>query len=115
MTIFKQEIKSQKLAIIIWSLSIGLLVAACVLMYPDMESQMSGVNEMFSSMGNFTAAFGMDRLNFGTLIGFYAVEGGNMLGIGGAFFCCFYWSVGAYGSGEGTYWRISSVTSSLEE
>ena len=28
----------------------------------------------------------MDRLNFGTLVGFYAVEGGNMLGIGGAFF-----------------------------
>lgn len=86
MTIFKQEIKSQKLAIIIWSLSIGLLVAACVLMYPDMESQMTDVNDMFSSMGNFTAAFGMDQLNFGTLIGFYAVEGGNMLGIGGAFF-----------------------------
>ena len=86
MTIFKQEIKSQSLAITIWSLSIGLLVAACVLMYPDMESQMSDVNDMFSSMGNFTAAFGMDQLNFGTLIGFYAVEGGNMLGIGGAFF-----------------------------
>ncbi len=86
MTIFKQEIKTQKLAIIIWSLSIGLLVAACVLMYPDMESQMDGVNDMFSSMGDFTAAFGMDQLNFGTLIGFYAVEGGNMLGIGGAFF-----------------------------
>ncbi len=86
MTIFKQEIRSQRLAIIIWSLSIGLLVAACVLMYPDMKSQMSGVNDLFSSMGNFTSAFGMDRLNFGTLIGFYAVEGGNMLGIGGAFF-----------------------------
>lgn len=86
MYIFKQEIKSQKLSIIIWSLSIGILVAICVLMYPDMESQMAGVNDMFSSMGNFTAAFGMDQLNFGTLIGFYAVEGGNMLGIGGAFF-----------------------------
>ncbi len=86
MTIFKQEIRSQRLAIIIWSLSIGLLVAACVLMYPDMKSQMSGVNDIFSSMGNFTSAFGMDQLNFGTLVGFYAVEGGNMLGIGGAFF-----------------------------
>ena len=86
MTIFKQEIKSEKVAILIWSFSIGLLVAACVLMYPDMESQMAGVNDVFSSMGNFTAAFGMDQLNFGTLIGFYAVEGGNMLGIGGAFF-----------------------------
>ena len=86
MTIYKQEIKSQKLSITIWSLSIGLLIAICVLMYPDMKSQMNDVNEMFSSMGNFTAAFGMDQLNFGTLVGFYAVEGGNMLGIGGAFF-----------------------------
>ena len=86
MNILKQEIRSQKTAIIIWSLAIGLLIAVCVLMYPDMKSQMSDVNEMFSSMGNFTAAFGMDQLNFGTLIGFYAVEGGNILGIGGAFF-----------------------------
>ena len=86
MTIFKQEIKSQKLAILIWSFSIGLLVAVCVLMYPDMKSQMSDVSDMFSSMGKFTQAFGMDQLNFGTLVGFYAVEGGNMLGIGGAFF-----------------------------
>ena len=74
MTILKQEIKSQKTALLIWSLSIGLLVAMCVLMYPEMESQMGSVNEMFSKMGSFTSAFGMDRLNFGTLVGFYAVE-----------------------------------------
>ena len=37
-------------------------------------------------MGSFTAAFGMDRLNFGTLTGFYSVECGNILGLGGAFF-----------------------------
>ena len=86
MTVFKQEIKSQKMQILIWSLSIGLLIAACVMMYPDMESQMGEVNKMFSSMGNFTRAFGMDQLNFGTLVGFYAIEGGNILGIGGAFF-----------------------------
>ena len=86
MTILKQEIKSQKLSITIWSLSIGLLIAACVLMYPEMKSEMGNVNEMFSAMGNFTAAFGMDKLNFGTLLGFYAVEAGNILGIGGAFF-----------------------------
>ncbi|MGN1451908.1 MAG: ABC transporter permease subunit [Eubacteriales bacterium] len=42
--------------------------------------------EMFASMGSFSEAFGMDRLNFGTLIGFYAVECGNVLGLGGAFF-----------------------------
>lgn len=86
MTIFKQEIRSQKLSIIIWSLSIGLLIAACVLMYPEMKSEMDDVSKMFASMGSFTAAFGMDKLNFGTMLGFYAVEAGNILGIGGAFF-----------------------------
>ncbi|MCR5323342.1 MAG: ABC transporter permease [Lachnospiraceae bacterium] len=86
MTILIQEIKQQKLAILIWSLSIGLLIAMCVIMYPEMKAEMDGVNELFASMGSFTAAFGMDRLNFGTLIGFYAVEGGNILAIGGAFF-----------------------------
>lgn len=86
MNILLQEIKSQKLPILIWSLSIGLLIAVCVLMYPEMKAEMEDVNEIFSSMGNFTTAFGMDQLNFGTLVGFYAVEGGNMLGIGGAFF-----------------------------
>ena len=47
---------------------------------------MEGVSDIFSSMGSFTAAFGMDRLNFGTFTGFYAVECGNVLGLGGAFF-----------------------------
>ena len=86
MNIFKQELRSQKTPIAIWSLSIGLLIAVCVIMYPDMKSQMDDVNQMFSSMGNFTSAFGMDQLNFGTLVGFYAVEAGNIIGIGGAFF-----------------------------
>ncbi len=86
MTVFKQEIRSQRVPILIWSLSIGLMISFCVLMYPQMKSEMDQVTDMFSSMGSFSAAFGMDKLNFGTLIGFYAVEGGNILGIGGAFF-----------------------------
>ena len=86
MNIIKQEIRSQKLSIIIWSLSIGLMIAMCVIMFPEMKSEMDGVNKLFASMGAFTKAFGMDKLNFGTLIGFYAVEGGNILAIGGAFF-----------------------------
>ena len=86
MTVFKQEIKSQMKMILIWSFAIGLMIATCVLMYPEMQSQMKSVNEMFSSMGSFTQAFGMDRLDFGTLVGYYSVECGNVLGIGGAFF-----------------------------
>ena len=86
MTLIKHELKQGCKSLLIWTISIGFFVAICVFMYPEMESEMEGVNDMFSSMGSFTAAFGMDRLNFGTLIGFYAVECGNILGLGGAFF-----------------------------
>ena len=34
----------------------------------------------------FSAAFGMDKINFGEFIGFFGVECGNVLGLGGAFF-----------------------------
>ncbi len=86
MTLLKHELRQGWKSLIIWTVSIGFFMAICVFMYPEMENQMDGVNDMFSSMGSFTTAFGMDRLNFGTLIGFYAIECGNILGIGGAFF-----------------------------
>lgn len=86
MTLIRHELKQGWKSFMIWTISIGLFVVICVFMYPQMGNEMEDVNDMFSSMGAFTAAFGMDRLNIGTLIGFYAVECGNILGIGGAFF-----------------------------
>lgn len=86
MTLIKHELRQGWKSLIIWTVSIGFFVSICVFMYPEMGNQMEDVNDMFSSMGSFTSAFGMDRLNFGTLIGFYAIECGNILGIGGSFF-----------------------------
>lgn len=86
MTLVKHELRQGKLSFFIWTASIGFLFAICVFLFPEMKGQMEGVNDMFGSMGSFTEAFGMDRLNFGTLIGFYAVECGNILGLGGAFY-----------------------------
>ncbi len=86
MTLIKHELKQGWKSLLIWTISIGFFIVICIFMYPEMEAEMEGVNEMFSSMGSFTAAFGMDQLNFGTLVGFYAVECGNILGLGGAFF-----------------------------
>ncbi len=86
MTLVKHELRQGKAAFLIWTASIGALLAICVFLFPEMKGQMSSVSDMFASMGSFTEAFGMDRLNFGTLIGFYAIECGNVLGLGGAFF-----------------------------
>lgn len=86
MTIVKHELRQGKLAFLIWTGSIGFLLAVCVFLFPEMKGEMEGINKLFASMGAFTAAFGMDKLNFGTLIGYYCIECGNVLGLGGAFF-----------------------------
>ena len=86
MTLVKHELRQGKTAFLIWTASVGFLLAVCIFLFPEMKGQMDSVNDIFASMGSFTEAFGMDRLNFGTLIGFYAVECGNILGLGGAFY-----------------------------
>lgn len=86
MTLVKHELRQGRTAFWIWTASVGFLLAICVFLFPEMKGQMDSVSDIFASMGSFTEAFGMDRLNFGTLIGFYAVECGNVLGLGGAFY-----------------------------
>ena len=86
MTIVKHELRQGRTAFLLWTGSIGFLLAVCIFLFPEMKGQMDSVSSLFSSMGAFTAAFGMDRLNFGTLIGYYAIECGNVLGLGGAFY-----------------------------
>ena len=86
MTMVKQELRRGRTQLVIWTASVGALLAVCVLLFPEMKGEMAQVSDIFASMGSFTKAFGMDRLDFGTLIGFYGVECGNVLGLGGAFF-----------------------------
>ena len=86
MTLVIHELKQEKRSFAIWTCSISLLLMICVFVFPEMKEEMDSVGDMFASMGGFSAAFGMDRLNFGTLTGFYAIECGNILGLGGAFY-----------------------------
>lgn len=90
MTLVKHELKQGKMSLIVWAASIIFLMVICVLLFPEMKGEMDSVGDMFASMGSFTQAFGMDRISFGSLLGFYAVECGNILGLGGAFFAAFY-------------------------
>ena len=86
MIILRHELRRNRVPFWIWTGAIGFLLAVCIFLFPDMKGEMEGINDVFSSMGSFTAAFGMDRLNFGTLTGYYAIECGNVLGLGGSFF-----------------------------
>lgn len=86
MHLFWHEMKRNRLSLLIWTAAIGFMLGICVVIYPEMAPQMSEMTDMFADMGNFTAAFGMDQLNFGEFIGYFAVECGNVLGLGGALF-----------------------------
>ena len=86
MTIVKHELKQGAKAFAIWTLAIGFLLAVSIVLFPEMKEQMAQAGNMFASMGSFTAAFGMDRLDFSVYKGYYAVECANVLGMGGAFF-----------------------------
>jgi len=82
----KHELKQGRLSLLVWAISISFMMAVCILIYPEMATDMGDVGTLFADMGAFSAAFGMDRINFGEFIGFFGVECGNILGLGGAFF-----------------------------
>ena len=86
MTLVKHELRQGRVAFWIWTGVLAFLLATCVFLYPQMKGEMGQMNDLFASMGSFSDAFGMDKLNFGSLIGYYAVECSNTLGLGGAFF-----------------------------
>lgn len=86
MTVFKKELREGAVSFLLWSAVIGGLMALCVALYPSMAGSMDSFSEMFANMGDFSAAFSLDKLEFGTVMGFYGTECGNILGLGGAFF-----------------------------
>ena len=86
MTMIRHELKQNRISLAVWTLAVGALMAVCILIFPEMQEEMDRAGDLFASMGSFTEAFGMDQVSFGTLTGFYAVECGNILGLGGAFF-----------------------------
>ena len=86
MILFRHEMNMGKKALLLWTAAISLLLGICILIYPEMAGQMNEISTMFADMGSFTQAFGMDQLNFGEFKGYFGIECGNVLGMGGAMF-----------------------------
>jgi ABC-2 type transport system permease protein len=86
MTLFLHELRMNRTALIVWSAALSFMLGICVIIYPEMSTQMGDLSAMFADMGAFSDAFGMDQLNFGEFMGYFAIECGNTLGLGGALF-----------------------------
>ncbi len=86
MTLFFHEMRRNRLSLIIWTSVIAFMLALCVFIYPEMKDQMNEMTDMIADMGSLTAAFGMDELNFGEFMGYFGLECGELLGLGGVIF-----------------------------
>lgn len=86
MTLLKHELRQNRTSLLVWAGAISFLLAICVFLYPEMKGEMESISDVFADMGSFSAAFGMDQVSFGTLLGYYSIECGNTFGLGGAFF-----------------------------
>ena len=86
MTVYIKELRQNFKSLCIWTASIAFMMMVCIMLFPEMKGEMDSVSSVFANMGGFTAAFGMDKLSFGEIMGFYGIECGNVMGIGGGFF-----------------------------
>ena len=86
MTIYKHELRETFKSTMIWSVSVALFLMMYILVYPAFQDQIGSMNDIVKNMGNFTEAFGLNESSMSTAFGFYAVEAGLVLSIGGAMF-----------------------------
>lgn len=86
MTILLHELRRNRLALIVWTAAIAGMLLISVIIYPQMKASLLESSKMFSEMGDFSTAFGMDKMSFSDYSGYAAVEFGNVLGLGGALF-----------------------------
>ena len=84
--LFRFELRRGAAAWLVWTLCVAGMAAACAALWPQMETDANALGAMFAQMGAFTAAFGMDRLDIGSFLGFYGVECGSIVTLGGAFY-----------------------------
>ena len=77
----RHELRQGRVSFLIWTAAISFLLAVCIFLFPEMKGQMESVGDVFASMGSFSDAFGMDRLNFGMLTGFMLLNVGMCWGL----------------------------------
>ncbi len=84
--VFKQEWRSYSKTLLIWAVCVEGLYFVMLLMFPQLRDTMKDVADLYKNMGAFSEAFGMDKMNIGTVTGFYGTYVGAILSIGGGMF-----------------------------
>jgi len=72
--------------LLVWALCVGGLCFGCLLLYDSLGESVGEMAELFADLGAFSQALGMDRVNIGTLEGYYAVEIAILFSLGGVMY-----------------------------
>lgn len=86
MTLLRHELRTNGKTLLIWTACLGFCCFGCLLLFEGLEESMAGMADAYAQMGAFSTALGMDKINVGTMEGFYAAEVALMFAIGGAMF-----------------------------
>ncbi len=86
MTILRHEIKQGLRSTLLWALGCAVFVALGMSVYPRVKSGMVFIEQMLESMGPLAQAFAMDKLDLGTVLGYYAANAASTLALGGGLF-----------------------------
>ena len=86
MTVFFHELRRGRVALIIWTLVIALMLAVDLLVFPVMAASIDELNGMMEQMGELSGAFGMDKVDIARFTGYFATQCASVLGVGGALY-----------------------------
>lgn len=86
MTFVKHELRMNLKSLVIWALAVGSMIFCFMMIFPIMENSIGELSGAYSQMGDFSTAFGMDKINIGTPMGFFGIEIGATLSLGGSMF-----------------------------
>lgn len=84
--LLKHEVKMNFKILLVWSCCVGVTCFGCLLLFEGLSGAMAQMAGFYAKLGAFSTAFGMDRLNIGTMEGFYGTEVALIFAIGGAMF-----------------------------
>ena len=86
MVFFKHELKMNSKSLAIWSTAVGIFIFAMLLVFPQMGSELNEMSDMYANLGAFSSMFNLETLQMGNVMGFYGIEVGAILSLGGAMF-----------------------------